>query len=208
MIAKPEIRLAAIEGLGYSGDPAAIPVLSKIYESALRAARIPGESERFKAEEFAGGQARGWRSSAAALALYRVGDPNGVERVIAMHRRCRHCSTGTSFMSRVAAVSATPDDSPWSGCITFGIAPSASGHRLLEKLNRPRPPNPRQPGRCNLVKAAQTATDPADVEWLAAELERSFTTLPAPTWQSLTTAKDGIIARLARTALEPKPASQ
>jgi hypothetical protein len=49
------------------------------------------------------------------------------------------------------------------------------------------------------MKAAQTATDPTDVEWLVAEMESSLATYPPATWQPLTTAKDGIISRLARS---------
>ena len=41
------------------------------------------------------------------------------------------------------------------------------------------------------------ATDPADVEWLCLAMEQSASTVPAATWQPLTRARDGIIARMA-----------
>ncbi len=67
-------------------------MLIDVYETALKPA-APGchiEPERFSPVELATGQAR--LATEAALALYRIGDPSGPDRILAMCRRIRFYS--------------------------------------------------------------------------------------------------------------------
>ena len=203
-LAQPETRLAAVEGLGSFGDPKVIPPLRQAYDDALRACRIPNEPDFFQPEKFASESAA--VATASALALYRLSDPNGVERLLAMHR---HVYLYWRIFCLAGRRQGRHGDDPRTlGRLLDHMHDLTS--RLQDSLNQlqqhaaPIPANQ----LAGFLKIAQTATDPTDVEWLVAELEASLPAFPPATWQPLTTAQDGIIARLARAAVLLTPVSK
>ena len=200
---KTETRLAALTGLGNSGDPRAIPPARQAYAAAIQASQIPGETEYFKPDEFA-------RESAAvatesALALYRLGDPHSIERVLDMHRHVK-------LYWRIYSAASRRELRNWADPVGQAFLKGIYDmqDRLFPAYNslqtHPWPIPASQ--LAAFLKIAQTATDPGDVEWLAGELERSLSAFPPATWQPLTSAKDGILARYARAAVATKPAPQ
>ena len=199
-----ETRLAALEGLGFSGDPRAIAPLRQTYDAAVRAALVPGETEYFQPDQFAREYAA--LMSESALALYRLGDGNGIERVLTTNRRVK-------LYSRIFNTASRRELRSWNDPVAVAAlrAMCDLSSRLnmyaWDKLCRHSQPIPASQ-LAAFIKTAQTATDPTDVAWLVGELEASVATLPPATWQPLVGAKDGIIARLARAAVAPPTAGK
>ena len=201
VLAQPETKVPALEGLGLTGDAKAIPAIRETYDKAIRAALLPGETEWFNPGEFAMTHAE--VATAAALALYRLGEATGLERVLTMHRHVQ-------LYLRVYNNAGHRELRNWSDPIGLAWLKAMYEHsdHLAAALGKFQQHTGAVPAAQLpvFVKMAATATEPADVEWLAGELEASLPALPPATWQSLTTAKDGIIARLARSATAAKPA--
>jgi hypothetical protein len=65
-------------------------------------------------------------------------------------------------------------------------------------------PVPASQGKA-FVDYAATVRDPVIIELLAAAMERSAGTLPKAEWQTLATARSGVIARMAKALLAPGP---
>jgi uncharacterized membrane protein len=197
-LSQPDTKVAAIEGLGRCGDPSVIPQLRQVYDATIRATLLPGEREWFNPHEFA--QTGAPAAAEAALALYRLGDPGALEKVLTMHRRVKlywriYHVAGRRNIKWEDPKQVSELHSIWD-----------QERRLagtLEKLERHADPLPASQ-LPEFLSSAQGATDPVDVEWLMGEMERSLTTVAPGTWQPLAAAKDGIIARLARTATETK----
>ena len=200
-LAKPETKPAAIEGLGYTGDPRAIAPLRQAYAAAIRAALVDGETEYFNPDEFAREYAA--LATESALALYRLGDPEGIARVLTIQRHVK-------LYWRILGVASRRELRNWNDPIALAalhnICDLASRLDLYawQKLRRHAAPMPASQ-LAAFVKVAQTATDPTDVIWLAEELEASLAAFPPVTWQPLVSAKDGIIARIARGAVATTP---
>ena len=200
-LSNPETKVPALEGLGLSGDPKAIPVVRETYDKTIRAALLPGETEWFNPGEFAMTHAE--VATAAALALYRLGDATALERVLAMHRHVQ-------LYLRVYNNAGHRELRNWSDPIGLAWLKTMYEHsdHLAAALSKFQQHTGVVPAAqlSVFIKMAASATDPADVEWLAGELEASLPVLPPATWQPLTTAKDGILARLARGASAAQPA--
>ena len=200
-LSKPETKLAALEGLGYNGNPKTIRLVQQAYDEALRTALVPGETEYFQPDPFAREYAA--LITESALALYRLGDANGIERVLTTNRRVK-------LYSRIFNTASRRELRNWNDPIALAAlrAMCDLSSRLnmyaWDKLRRHADPIPASQ-LAAFIKIAQTATDPTDVDWLAGELTASVSTFPPATWQPLTTAKDGIIARLARSAMATAP---
>ena len=201
-LSQPETELAALEALGHSGNVAAIAPVEQIYAAALRAARLPDDPEWVNPTEFAHVQAG--RATEAALALYRLGATTGVVHLLAMHRQ-------VTLYWRIyhnAGRRSIKWDNPLAVKALQAIWEAGSHLTVsLEKLNRHTEPIPARQ-LAALLTAAQSATDPVDVDWLVAELQASLPAFPPATWQPLVSAKDGIIARLARRAVATNAATQ
>lgn len=202
-LTNPETKVPALDGLGLTGDATAIPAIREAYDKAIRAALLPGETEWFNPGEFAMTHAE--VATAAALALYRLGDATGLERVLATHRHVQ-------LYLRVYNNAGHRELRNWSDPIGLAWLKTMYEHAdhlaaALGKFQRHTGviPAAQLPA---FLKTAATATDPADVDWLAAEMEASLPALPPATWQPLVTAKDGIIARLAQSAVATKPANK
>jgi len=201
-VGKPETRLAAIDGLGRTGDPRAIAPLRKAYDDAIRAALVPGETEYFNPDEFA--REYSALATESALGLYRLGDPNGIDRVLSINRHVK-------LYSRIFNVASRRELRNWSDPIALAALrnicdlSSRLNQFAWDKLRRHAEPIPASQLPA-FIKAAQTVTNETDVDWFVGEIDASVSTLPPATWEPLTTAKDGTIARLARSAVAAKPA--
>jgi len=78
---------AAIEGLGLLGNPDAIPLLREVLARAEKACQAQATEDEPTPGVFA--RQHGSTIVAATIALYRLGEPEAVPRVIEMHRRVR-----------------------------------------------------------------------------------------------------------------------
>ena len=195
-VGKPETKLAAIEGLGRTGDPRAIAPLRRAYDDAIRAALVPGETEYFNPDEFA--REYSALATESALGLYRLGDPNGIDRVLSINRHVK-------LYSRIFNVASRRELRNWNDPIALAILRnicdlSCRVNLSWDKLRRHAEPIPASQ-LTTFIKAAQTVTDETDVDWFVGEIDASVPTLPPATWLPLVTAKDGTIARLARSAV-------
>jgi len=202
-LAKPETKYAAIAGLGYAGDPKSIPMLLDTYNKALRASQVPNETEWFNPDPFT--RETAVPATEAALALYRLGEPDGIERVLAINRHVR-------LYFRIYLSAGRRELRNWSDPVGQAILKNiydaqdrlSPAYKSLERHAAPIPASQ----ITAFVKVAQEATDPLNVDWLVAEMKQSLSAYPLATWQPLTSAKDGIIARLARVAMATKPAGK
>lgn len=186
-----ETRVVALDGLGLAGDASVIPHVRKAYEAALNAARLPGETDRFDPDSF--GMTHAGVASAAAVALYRLGDATALERILYLHRHVK-------LYLRVYNNAGRRELRNWADPVGQAFLKNCYEHadRLqvaFAKLRVRREPIPASQVPV-FLKIAAAATDYDDADWLALEMERS----PDVNWQPLANAKDGTIARLARSA--------
>ncbi len=190
-VQKEPTKDAAIEAFGWLGNADAIPLLRELLARAESACKTAGIEDEPAPDVFA--RQHGSTITDAAIALYRLGDPDGVQRVLEVHRRVRLYDR--IFQNAIKRRVSETD--------VQGIAILRRLHEGADKLQAAVTRLREQAGpvpesqRAAFVKAAMEATDPADVEWLCLALEQSASGVPAATWQPLTKARDGIIARMA-----------
>ena len=182
---------AAIEAFGWLGNADAIPLLRELLARAEAAYKTAATEDEPAPDVFA--RQQGSTIVEAAITLQRLGDPEAVQRVLEVHRRVRLYDRifHNAIKRRVYETDVQ------------GIGILRRLHEGAEKLSAALARLREQAGpvpesqRAAFVKAALEATDPADVEWLCLTMEQSASLVPAATWQPLTQARDGIIARMA-----------
>jgi hypothetical protein len=191
---EPETRLAALEALGLTGDPAALPALRDQFAKLMRDAQLPDDPDWLRPEEFARDLAL--PAAEAALALYRLGDADAVPRLLQLHRQ-------VNLYRRIYRTVARTQYRNWNATTQAQQKlHQECADRLAaaqQRLQNATPPIPANQLAAFLTRA-QTATEPVDVEWFLANLEKSLPAYPPVTWQPLTNAADAILARFARTA--------
>lgn len=172
-------ELAAMDGFGWLGSADAIPVLKDRFEEALKPARVADGPDRWEPLVFADATPV---AAHAALALYRLGDADAVARLSALFRNVnlydRIC-WNASLRSTPSRVHAQLLDQVW------------------ELIMDNAAPIPATAGPA-FVKYAATASDPAEVEFLADALDKSAGHLPKADWKNLASAKSGIIAKMSK----------
>ena len=185
-------ELAAMDGLGRLDNRDAIPLLRRRFEEVLAPAKLPDGPDRWKPVEFT---AASRPAAHAAIALYRLGDPEGVARL---------CSfAGNLNLYRRIMWNATkrwPRD-PQGQAILKGIISRA--HTLQQAwdfLVRNVGPIPASQGKAFVTYAA-AASDPIIVELLVGAMEESVGKLPNADWQTLSAAKSGIVARMSKAVI-------
>ena len=196
-LAKDETKEAAMDALGWLNRPEAIPLVRSVLTRAEAACNGPGTDDAPAPDAFA--LQHGSTIVHAALALYRLGEPEAVARMTAVYARVHllHRIYENAVKRRVA-------DTDLQG---LGILKRLHEGRqklalMRETLRGEAGPLPATQ-RAAFLQAATTASDPVAVEWLCLVMEQS-TSLPAATWQPLTTARDGILARMAKALGEGK----
>jgi len=184
--------LAAMDGLGLLGNRKAIPLLRRRFEEVLALAKLPDGPDRFKPVEFT---AASQPATHAAIALYRLGDPEGVGRLCSF-------AVNLSLYRRIMwnATKRWPRD-PQGQAILKGIVDSAHTIQAAwDFLVSNAGPIPASQAK-SFVKYAATARDPVVVELLAGAMESSADKLPKADRQTLSAAKSGIIARMSKAVI-------
>ena len=178
-VADQTTELAATDGLGWLGQPGAIPILKKRFAEALTPARLPDGPDRWEPLLFADASPV---AAHAAIALYRMGDPDAVARLCAVFR----------------------DVNLYAQILWNGAYRSTPAHQRAEILDQAWEfmmdnvaPIPASQGAA-FVKFAAAAEDLAVIEFLATALEKSAGHLPKADWKSLANAKSGVIAKMSQ----------
>ncbi len=191
---KEETKEAAMDGLGRLNKPEAISLIQNILNRAESACKAQAAEDGAAPGAFA--HQHGSTIVEAAIALYRLGEPEAVPRLLEVYARVH-------LLNRIFenAVKRRVAETDLQG---IGILKRLHEGRqrlelMLAKLRAEAGPVPEKQ-RAAFLKAAAQAKAPVEVEWLSLAMEQSTVTVPPATWQPLTSAGDGIIARMA-TAL-------
>lgn len=185
----PRSELAAMDGLGLLGSGKAIPVLRKRFEEVLETAKLPDGPDRWKPAEFA----RASRPAAhAAIALYKLGDPEGVSRLCSL-------AANLSLYHRILwnATKRWPRDPVGQQILKTIIDHAVMQQEAWDFLVSNAGPIPASQGEA-FVKYAVTAEDAVVIEFLSTAMEKSLGKMPKADWQSLSYAQSGILARMAK----------
>lgn len=190
-VQKEPTKDAAIEALGWLGRPEAIPLIREVLARAERACKAMATEDEPTPDIFACKQ--GSTIVECALALYRLGDPEAMPRLLEVYGRVR--LLGRMFQN---AIKRRVRETDLQGIAILKRLYEGEGKlgAMLVKLRREAGPVPEKQ-RAAFVKAAVEATASTDIEWLGLAMEQSASSVPASTWEPLANARDGIIARLA-----------
>jgi hypothetical protein len=190
-VQKEDTKDAAIEALGWLGMPDAIPLIREVLARAERACKSLATEEAPAPDVFA--RQQGSTIVECALALYRLGEPESVPRLLEVYGRVR--LLGRMFQN---ATKRRVQETDLQGIGILKRLYEGEGKlgAMLVKLRQEAGPVPGKQ-RAAFVKTAMDATASTDIEWLGLAMEQSAASVPAATWQPLAKARDGIIARLA-----------
>ena len=187
-----ETKEAAMNGLGRLGKAEAIPLILKLLNRAEAACKVAASEDIPGPGVFAADH--GSTIVEAAIALFRLGEPEAVPRMLEVYARVH-------LLNRIFenAVKRRVADTDLQGIgILKRLHQGAQKLNLmLVKLRAEAGPVPEKQ-RAAFLKAAAETKEPVAVEWLCLAMEQSAGSLPATAWESLTTANDGIIARMSR----------
>lgn len=195
-LADPGMALAAMDGLAELGNAEAVPLLKSEYEVALKPAVLADAPGRWAAAAFAEACLP---VTHAAVALYRLGDPDGVSRLMALARdvklyqrvfanatKRRVQATDAQGMAGLKLLRAGVDNlnQAWNDlAASVGPIPSSQQDRF--------------------AAYAQNAEDPVEIGLIADAIEKTAGQLKPVTLRTLATSKNGVLCRIGR-ALEGK----
>lgn len=182
-------ELAAMDGLGAMGKAEAISLLQNRFTQALAPARLPEGGDRWKPEEFAAGALPAVH---AAVALYRLGDPEAVSRL-------GELVGNLNLYLRIMwnASNRWPKDPQGQKMLEAIVEGRGKLQEAWEFVVKNAGPIPASQGDA-FVKYAMTADDPVIVEWMAGAMEKSAGHLPKADWPGLAGARSGILARMSK----------
>ena len=185
-------ELAAMDGLGLLGNRDAIPILRRRFEEVLALAKLPDGPDRWKPVEFTTASRP---ATHAAIALYRLGDPEGVDRLCTF-------AVNLNLYRRIMwnATKRWPRDPVGQQILKALIGHAHTLQEAWDFLVSNAGPVPASQGE-PFVKYAATASDHAIVELLAGAMEKSIGRVPRAEWQRLFAAKSTIIARMAKAVI-------
>jgi hypothetical protein len=175
-VQKEPTKDAAIEALGRLGNPKAIPVIRELLGRAERACGAQTSED-----------------VECATALYRLGDADAVPRMLEVYSRVRLFKRIFANATKRRVVDT---DLQGIGILKGIIAGEKKLAAMLAKMRAAGGPIPEQQSAA-FLKAAGHAKDPVEVEWLCLAMEQSVAARPAADWKALTTARDGIVRRMA-----------
>ena len=189
---------AAIEAFGWLGNADALPLIRELLARAESACKAMVTEDELAPDVFA--RAQGSTIAESAITLFHLGDPDGVARILEVHRRVRLYDRifHNAIKRRVRET-----DAQGIGILRRLNEGAEKLAATLARLREQAGPVP-ESQRAAFIKAAMDATDPADVEWLCLAIEQSAPSVPGATWQPLKTARDGIIARMAAALVGAK----
>ncbi len=191
-VKEKKTELAAMEGLGRLGQVEAIPVLRRRLKEVLAPARLRAGPDRWEPVEFSDAA----RPAAyAAIALYRLGDPDGVAGLCALAR-------DLNLYRRIMlnASQRWPRD-PQGKMIKEMIVDchgkfQAAWAVVVDQAG----PIPAVQGEA-FVRYAMTVEDPVLIEFLAGAMEKSAGKAPPANWSALSGARSGILARMSAAVM-------
>jgi uncharacterized membrane protein len=192
-----DLKNAAIEGMGWSGDGTFVPKLRKVYADAMKAARGGKAAGPLLPEEF--GREYAHTAAEAALSLYKLGDEGAVERVTGLYADVRlywsiFRNAGKRRVRETDPVGVEMAKTIWDRAGRL----DATVRKLRRSAGVP------ESQRAAVVKAALAETRPDAVEWLVLALEQSGDTLAKADWEALKQARSRVFVRLAETRLESR----
>jgi hypothetical protein len=185
---QPDVAVAAVDGLQRLGDAEHVAALMRVHKQNAAAANFV-EDREFEPETPASLRAR-HLTAHSAVALYRLGERAGVERVARLFALVR-------LQQRIHANAAkrrVVDTDPTGQLIRQAILEKAHDLAQLEAflLNAAGPVPESQ--RAAFIEFARMADGEAEVRWLASALDRSPS---GAHWSALAQAKDGVVRRVA-----------
>jgi hypothetical protein len=197
-LGKEETKEAAMQALGRLNNAEAIPLVRAVLTKAENACKAQATEEEPAPGVFATQQ--GSTIVEAAIALYRLGEPEAVPRIMEVYSRVHLLNRifENAVKRRVAET-----DLQGTGILKRLQEGRQKLELMLAKLRAEAGPVP-ESQRTAFMKAASDAKDPAEVEWLGLAMEQSAASSAPANWLPLTKAHDGIIARLARALSEVK----
>ena len=189
---RDDSRTAALDGLGLSADPAAVPAVRKTLEDAMAAAAWGEDPSRLDPDTFAGEY--GQVAAHAALALYRLGDESATPQLAALYGQFHLCNRVFRNAGKRRVRAQDVQGMAKVKIIWERARQLKATLRSLRDEAGPVPESQVSP----FVSFAGGVTDPAQVEWVVAAMEQSTEELPLDALTALCEARDGIVARLAR----------
>jgi uncharacterized membrane protein len=189
-LGKEDTKEAAVEAIGLLGRSDAIATLQELLNRCESRAKSEGPEE----EPAPGIFARQHSGLVAELcvALYRLGDPAGVPKILETYRRVRLYQR---IFENAAKRRVSATDAQGLSILKTLQEASEKLRSAREKIRACAGPVPENQ-RAAFLAAARATTDPSDVEWMVEALEQSRGSTPPSFWKPLTEAKDGILARL------------
>ncbi len=190
-VQKEPTKDAAIEAFGWLGNADALPLIRELLARAESACKTMATEDDPAPDVFA--RQQGSTIVECAIALFRLGDPDAVPRMLEVYRRVRLYDRifHNAIKRRVRET-----DAQGIGILRRLNEGADKLAATLARLREQAGPVP-ESQRAAFIKAAAEAIDPADVEWFCLAMEQSASSVPAAAWQPLTKARDGIIARMA-----------
>lgn len=196
---RPETEQAAIEGLGRLGNTNAIPLLNERFERALAPARLPERPGRWKPAEFASGAGI---AVSAAVALYRLGDADGISRLYALaadlHLYLR------IYRNALKRRTSTPQADGTAGRLQAEQGLLQHAWNNLHANLAPVPLKQREA----FAQYAAAATNNLVIELLASAMEHSTGPWPETTHQTFAGAQSQLIARMAKITINTNSIQQ
>ena len=193
-LAQPDAAVAATDGIRRLGDATHVAALLRVHDQSAAAASFVEDREP-EPETPASTRAR-HLTAHSAVALYRLGERTGVERVVRLFALVR-------LQQRIHANAAkrrVADTDPTGQAIRKTISDKAHDlARLEEYLLKSAGPVP-ESQRAAFIELARGSDGDSETRWLATALMNSP---GGADWLPLAQAKDGIIRRVAEAKVKP-----
>lgn len=192
-LANGDVAMSAVDGLRWLDDPAHIKPLLRVYDATGAVTKLV-EDDEVAVETTASSRQRHLLIH-TAVALYRLGDPGGVERIVKLHRtlRLQQRIYANAGKRRVSDTDATGI------AIVRMIHTKRADLAVLEAyILAAAGPIPASQ-QAAFLQFARTTRDDSDVRWIMSALARE----PAGSqWSPLAEAQDGIVRRLGHSLVK------
>ncbi len=190
-LAEPATSLAAMDGLAALGKKEAIPLLKAAYEKALKPAQLPAGPGRWEPAAFADACLA---ASHSATALYLLGDPEGVNRLMRLARDIKLYQR--VFLNAAKRKVSTTDAQGLAGLkrIWEGVGNLNQAWDYLAGRIGPIP----EAQQAQFVAYARNTEDPVEIRLMGDAIEKSTGQLTPATLKILMASKSGMISLLSQ----------
>lgn len=195
---KDPTKDAALEGFGRLGEAAQIPLIKEVLARAEAACKNAATPDDPAPGVFA--REQGSTIVEAVLALYRLGDPEALPRLLEVYRFTRLYERiyKNAIKRRV-----TETDQQGIGILRRLHEGAQNLEAMMAKLRDEAGPVPASQIAA-FVKVALEADEPTNVEWLCLALEQSGSVSPV-VWKPLQGARDQTVVRMAAALAKQAP---